>query len=257
MITELTRSKKMVFSLPEATKILGANNKQVKKLLHDLVNQGWLNRVEKGKYFLIPLSVDATKPYTQNQFLIASNLVYPYYVGLWSMLHYYGYTEQLINTIFIISPKRKKDFTLSGVNYKFVKTSARKMFGLTKIEIDGMAVQVSDKEKTILDCLDHPEYCGGITEVVKGIWIAREELDFDRILNYVRKLGNSAVAKRLGYLLETLGIDKKISTENLKKIIKKGFSPLDPLLPKKGRYNTPWNLLVNITKEELLSFRVV
>lgn len=257
LITELSQSKKTVFSLSEVATILGTDNRHVKKLVYDLVKKGWLQRIEKGKYFLIPLTAKATKPYTENQFFIASKLVEPYYIGFWSMLHYYGYTEQLPNTIFIISPKRKKNLFLSGVNYKFVKIPPEKIFGLMEIEINSMPIKVSDKEKTLLDCLDHPEYCGGITEVAKGIWNARNEIDFVKILDYAKKMSNSAVIKRLGYLLEILELDKIFNVSVLKKVIGKGFSSLDPLLPKKGQYNSQWNILVNISKEELISFRRV
>ncbi len=257
LISELTQSKRTVFSLEESAQILGTDSKQVKKLLHDLVKKGWLKRIERGKYFLIPLSADPTKPYTENQFLIASKLIDPYYLGFWTMLNYYGYTEQLINTIFVASPKRKKTLSLLGVYYKFVKTTPEKMFGVTQIEIDNVSITVSDKEKTLLDCLDHPEYCGGISEAVKGIWNARDGVDFIKILDYVRKMKNSAVAKRLGFLLELLELDKKFNIRPLKEIVKKGFSLLDPLLPKKGRYNSQWNILVNTAKEELLSFKRV
>lgn len=257
LITELNRKQKTVFSLSEASQILGIENKQIRKLLSDLVKKGWLRRIEKGKYLLIPLTVDSNKPYTENQFIIASKLVDPYYIGLWSMLNYYGYTEQMMNTVFIASPKRKKDFLLSGVNYKFVKINLRKMFGITEIKINEMPIKVSNKEKTLIDCLDHPEYCGGISEVVKGIWNARDEIDFPRLLDYTKKIGNTTVAKRLGYLLEILELDKRTDIKNLKKAIGKGFSLLDPLRPKKGQYNSRWNLLVNMSNKELLSFRKV
>jgi len=115
LITELSQGGKSVFSLADAAQILKSGNKQIKGLLHDLVKKGWVRRIEKGKYFLIPLNVDVTKPYTENQFLIASKLVYPYYVGFWNMLHYYGYTEQLQNTIFVASPKKKKNLLLLGI----------------------------------------------------------------------------------------------------------------------------------------------
>ena len=257
LISELTQSKRTVFSLEEAAQILGSDSKQVKKLLHDLVKKGWLKRIERGKYFLIPLSADPTKPYTENQFLIASKLIDPYYIGFWTMLNYYGYTEQLINTIFVASPKRKKTLSLLGVYYKFVKTTPEKMFGVTQIKIDTVSITVSDKEKTLLDCLDHPEYCGGISEVVKGIWNARDEVDFAKVLDYLKQVKNSTVAKRMGYLLEMLELDKEFDIKLLKKMIRKGFSSLDPLLPRKGRYNSQWNILVNIPEEELLSFRRV
>jgi len=41
----------------------------------------------------------------------------------------------------------------------------------------------------------------------------------------------------------------------LEKLVKQGFSVLDPLLPKKGRYITKWNLLVNISENDLWTWR--
>ena len=257
LVTELNKSRQSVFSLTEAAHVLGTDNKQVRKLLHDLVKKGWLKRIEKGKYFLVPLDVDSTKPYTENQFLIASKLIYPYYIGFWNMLHYYGYTEQLVNTIFVASPKKKKNIMLLGINYKFIKTPEKKMFGLTEIEVNGMSVKVSDKEKTLADCLDHPEYCGGINEAAKGLWNAREEIDFEKMLDYTQRMANSTVIKRMGYLMESLEIEARVPFSNLRNLIKKGFSSLDPSVSRKGRFNTKWNLLINVTSEELLSFKRV
>jgi len=48
LITELARSQKTVFSVDEASQILRADNKRVKKLLYDLLKKGWLRRIEKG-----------------------------------------------------------------------------------------------------------------------------------------------------------------------------------------------------------------
>lgn len=255
LVTELIKAKKVVFTIKEASEILNANNEQVKKLCYKLVQKGWLKRIEKGKYFLIPLEIKTGEPYTENQFQIASILIAPYYIGFWTMLNYYGYTEQLANTVFIASSKRKKSFNLLGVEYKFINTPSYKMFGIVEIKINDAPVNVSDKEKTLLDCLDHPEYSGGIIEAAKGIWNAREDIHFAKMLEYTQNMRNSAIAKRLGYLIELLDLAERFRIERLKTLIANGYSPLDPLMPKKGHYNSRWNILVNISPEEILSFR--
>ena len=72
-----------------------------------------------------------------------------------------------------------------------------------------------------------------------------EELDEAKLREYAAKIGNSAVAKRLGYLMETLGLGDPAA---LRKAISlaPGFSPLDPTLPKRGKHNRRWGLLVNV-----------
>lgn len=257
LLTDLTKNNQVVFSIEDAAIILKKQKSKVWGLLKDLTKKGWLHRIEKGKYLMLPLGVSPEQPYIEHHFIIASKLIHPYYIGYWSMLNYYGYTEQLSNTVFIASIKRKKETTIAGVNYKFISLPEYKMFGLVDIVISNVNIRTSDREKTIIDCLDHPEFCGGIVEAAKGLWSAREDIDFTKLVAYSEKIGNSAVAKRLGYLLETLHLREKIEIESLQRIIAKGFSPLDPLLPKEGRTISRWNLILNISEEELLSWRRV
>jgi predicted transcriptional regulator of viral defense system len=255
LITKLKQDKKTVFTVHDAAKILKIKRANLLNLLKRLADKGWLNRIEKGKYLLVPLEVSPDQPYTEHQFIIASKLVKPYYVGYMSMLNYYGYTEQLSNTVLIVSTKRKREKRIAGVTYKFVYLPRYKMFGKTHLIIENNKVFVSTKEKTIIDCLDHPEYCGGIIEATKGLWNAKNDINFAKLRKYVRKIKNSAVAKRLGYILEKLKMGDKKTIDYLLKSKAKGYSLLDPLIPKKTNFNSRWNLILNIDESEMLSWR--
>jgi len=69
-------------------------------------------------------------------------------------------------------------------------------------------------------------------------------LDEKTLRSYAAKIGNSAVGKRLGFMMETLGLG---DVEALRAAVPlaPGFSPLDPSMPKRGKYNRRWGLLVN------------
>lgn len=255
LIQQLSKRGMTVFTTRDAISLVEINPRNLNKIIHDLVIKGWLRRIEKGKYMLVPLGVDSKEPYSENHYLIASKLINPYYIGFWSALHFYGYTEQLLNTIFIVSTKRKKEITLSGVNYKFIRLKPTKFFGISEVKIEGITVNFSDREKTIVDCLAYPEYSGGIQEVIKGIWKAKEELDFMKLIDYASRMRNSTIIKRLGYLLECLDLRKGVDLNYLMGQVKSGYSILDPLLPEKGTYDSRWNLLINVSKEDLLSFK--
>jgi len=255
LIQNLSKSGMSVFTTKDALKLIDISAPNLNKILYDLVQKGWLRRIEKGKYMLIPLGVDSIEPYTENHFIIASKLISPYYIGFWSALNFYGFTEQLLNTIFIVSTKRKKDISQGGVQYKFIKLKPKNLFGLSAIKISEAIVNFSDKEKTLVDCLAYPEYCGGIQEIIKGLWKAKDEIIPEKMIRYARQMGNSVVFKRLGYLLEVLELNDLSDLENLKNYVKKGYSLLDPLLPRKGSYDSKWNLIINISHEDLLSFK--
>ena len=99
-------------------------------------------------------------------------------------------------------------------------------------------------EKTIVDGLDLPRNVGGIGTVTAALRTSWPQLDEARLRGYVARIGNSAVAKRLGFLMEALGVG---DAEALREAVKlaHGYSRLDPTLPAKGTYNRRWGLLVN------------
>ncbi len=80
---------------------------------------------------------------------------------------------------------------------------------------------------------------------IQTVWLGERLHSIkSHVLKYAVKIGNSAVAKRLGFLMETLGLG---NIEALRKVVilAPGFSPLDPTLPHHGKYNRRWGLLVN------------
>lgn len=256
LLSSLAEARKNIFSLDDVISELGCPYENAKVIVNRLVKKGWVILLSRGKYLLVPLSAGVKSRYTEHEFVIASNLVNPYYIGYWSALNHYGFTEQAPFTVFVATTKRLKNRKILDVDYRFITVSKKKFFGFTKVAVANSTVNISDKEKTIADSLDHPEYCGGIAEVTKCLWNARNEISFGKIVNISLKMGNTAILKRLGYLSEILelkfpeGIALKIRSS-----LGEGFSPLDPLARKKGKYYTRWNLLLNVAKESLLEWR--
>jgi predicted transcriptional regulator of viral defense system len=112
---------------------------------------------------------------------------------------------------------------------------------------------VSDMEKTIIDGLRQPEYCGGITETAKGIWMRRQDLDAGRLIEYAIKMDIGAVIRRLGYVLELYGIGSPEKLGNLRDHLTDTYVKLDPLLPPTGKFIRKWRLHLNVLPDELLS----
>ena len=208
---------------------------------------------------IIPLEAGPEGLYTEHEFVIASFLVNPYALSYWSALNFHGLTEQIPRTVYISTTRRKgkREEEVFGITYKFVVLKKYKFFGITKIWIDNKQINMTDEEKTIVDCLDHPEYCGGIIEAAKGLWEGREDLDPEKISQYTERMNNTAIFKRLGFLSELLEIPwRKTFLGEWKKRISEGYSLLDPTMPKKGKYNSRWKLRINIESHELVEWRV-
>jgi len=133
--------------------------------------------------------------------------------------------------------------------------SDRKFFGTIEVSLDGYRVNISDREKTIVDCLDRLEHCGGIPEVAKALYYGRDELDFAKMAEHARKNGNRAVSQRLGYLMEKLGYGTDDAIALLRENISNSYAPLDTLAIRQGKYVQRWKVIVNVSENELLQWK--
>ncbi len=248
LLSELAENNKTIFTVDDTVKILKEKKSSVTKLLHDLTRNKWLFRISRGKYLILPLEAGVKPEFTEHEFIIASQLINPYYISYWSALNYYGFTEQVSKTVFVATTKRKREMNLLGLKIKFVTIKENKFFGFKKILVNNRPVNIAEREKVIIDCLDLPRNCGGITEVIKAIDSAREELDFKKLEDFAKKMKNYAIINRLGYILELLNIKTNLTSS-------KHYVFLDPLIKKKLSYNAKWKIIENISKTDLLSWR--
>lgn len=196
---------------------------------------------------IVPLDVGVkgADSFIRHNFVIASSLAKPYYIGFWSTLNYYGFSEQIPRTTFVATTQIVKPLEILDSNYYFVELVKRKFFGIKRIEIDRRKINISGPDKTMVDCLDHLEHCGGIDELARAIYFSHQELKLRRMKNYAVKMNNVTVLKRLGYILDKTGL-----LGNYEAIFEgfrpsQGYSLLDPLSPRKGKYDSRWNLLIN------------
>ncbi|MCS7365559.1 MAG: type IV toxin-antitoxin system AbiEi family antitoxin domain-containing protein [archaeon GB-1867-035] len=193
------------FTFEDALRVSGYSRGYLKLILHLLERGGWIERVERGKYVILPLEAEKGR-YTLNEFVVDCMLVEPSAIAYWSALHYHGLTEQIPGVVFVQTTSRKKrrEFIVFNTRYKIVRVVERKFFGFDSLWVEGVRVYVTDREKTIVDCLDKLQYCGGIVEVYKAL---REgDFDWERLSRHLELFGSGAVAKRLAHLTKLLGL---------------------------------------------------
>jgi len=243
-VKNLMRGKKFI-TIEEISKKFQGGKEILWVILSRLEKQGWIERIEKGKYMIIPLGAEKGK-YTLNEFVIGSLLVNPYCIAYWSALHFYGLTEQIPNKVFIQTTARKKkqETKVFGIKYRIVKVKDEKFFGVRKEWIEEMQINITDKEKTIIDCLDKPQYCGEVIEVAKAL--KNENIDRRKLIDYSQQIGNSGVIRRLGYLCDFLRVNI-----NVPEVKTRNYLSLDPTMPHKGPKNSRWRLTINLNEKVL------
>ena len=244
ILANLSYNGKSVFSIRDIKRFV----KDPRDILDSLRRKKWILKIKRGVYAIAPLEAGekGSESYSLHSFTIGSFLVQPYYIGYWSALNYHGLTDQTPPAVYVVTTKPRNSRRVLNTQFKFVTVPNRKMFGTIKVEIDNRKINMSSREKTIADCLDHPEHAGGVEEIAKAIYFAssNSEINFNQLVDCSRRLGNSAVLKRLGYISETLNI-KELSALLSNSKLASGYSVLDPMLPKNGKIRERWKLLVN------------
>lgn len=246
-----------VFTTDDAKDILKTTDSSVWHILNRLVRKNRIERIERGRYLLIPAVAGMDGYWSEYPWVIVPRLVDSYYVGFWTAMNFWDMTEQIPYTVFVATTKRKQNMEYCGQRFEFVTLAEKKFFGFVEEKSGGRdPFNVSSEEKTIVDGLMHSEYCGGMVEVTKAMWNARKSVDWQTVLEMAERVEIDVVLRRLGYLLSVLDIEKDISAK-VRKRIKPG--PRQYLDSMRGRteeieIHREYGLTVNIMKDELLAW---
>ena len=251
LLSQLAGEGLQIISIGDIKRTLGISSNAAREIASRLTKKGWLDRLFPGRYLIIPLAAGENAVYTTHEYLIASHIAEPMYVGYYTALNHHGLTEQVPQTVYTVTPSRAQSREIHGVPYRVATVTEGKFFGYESVSIEGTAVNVADVEKTIVDCADHPEYCGGIRELATAMVTADEQsCSWSTVATYLQRLDNGAATKRIVYLSDLFGIDLP-ERERLVASFTSGYSLLDPTLPEEGRYDSEYRLLINLDTDTL------
>lgn len=258
MLTKLHRYSGGLVTVQDVQKILNIPKDKVLKLLPYLAASGWLKRIKRGVYLLIPLEAMSPSQWTANDWLVATKIFVPCYIGGWSAAHHWGLTDQLFNSTVVFTPQRvrSKETKLGEFSFVLHIVDESKFFGLDTIWQGQNKILVSDPSRTIVDILDTPLLGGGIRHSLEVIsdYFSSKYVDENKLLEYVEKFGNKSVAKRLGYLIEKSNIPVSAAfIEKCQKLKNRGDVYLDPSLPHDGQKDKRWNLIINANIDDFIS----
>ena len=189
LLSHLSATKKEIFTIKDAETAAEINGLRLRKLLYSLAKSRWIKRIERGKYLILPLESGLHAGYHTDPYTMASKLISPYYVGFLSALNYYGITEQISRTTFIATTKNKHPMHFQAQDYRFVMLPKKRFFGIIDEWVGQFKFNISNREKTIIDCLFLPKYSGGLTEVIKAF---KGDPDLKKLYDYALKMDDLA-----------------------------------------------------------------
>ncbi len=234
---------------------VGLKDAYLVEALYHLRRNNWIVSLRRGLY---ALSSTASGVGVTHEFEVAAALVSPAMISHWSAMNYHGLTEQIPRDVFVLTttdtwiPRPRKDraarsvsgFPVGNTLYRFIQVKPDRFFGGGQRWIGEVRVSITDLERTLLDGLSMPRYCGGFAEVLHAVQVGMDRLNIELISDYAVRLGVTT-AKRLGWVLESQGVPRS-ELAVLAELPVKGYCKLDPTGPRKGSCNSRWMIQENL-----------
>ena len=185
---EIITREELIKIIKKFTKI-----KYIQLMIEKLQKKKRIVSIKRGVYMVIPLRAIDKKFSLDNYQLADYLLKEDYYIGLYNAFNLHGFTEQIPTKLFVFNTKYSADKKILHYNFKFFKIKKDKLFGIIKEKYP-----YSDKEKTIIDVLEYPEYLGGLSEVID--MIKQTKYDKVRLIDYAIKYNSIKIIKLVGLL---------------------------------------------------------
>lgn len=219
-------------------------------VLSRLAKKGWLQRLRRGMYAVVPLSAQSPRVAIDDPLAAAMKLFDPCYISGWTAAEHWDLTEQVHNAVVVYSarPQRRSTHSMAGVTYRVRHISPDAIFGTTKLWSGTIAVEMANVHRTVLDILNAPEMGGGgrqMIDIVRAYW-GKLEADPQALLNMALRLGGGTLFKRLGFTTEMFGKADEGWIKACRDHLSTGVSLLDPAGPNRGPIITRWRLRINL-----------
>lgn len=227
-----------------------------RKIAHDLVAKGWLQRVGRGRYLLAPSRFGPGRTPDTDPLRFGARVVLPYYFAFATAAELHGLLPQASRVYYLASTRRTGTRFVHAAQFRVVTMRPSRFFGTRRLARRGEELVVSDRERTVLDCLSRPEFSGGLGGVLQVLSSAAGRLDWGRMQAYLDRLGRRSLALRLGYLLELLPVRARPPRRWLDRLAARRREPYVPLgrpkeFGRRGPRDRRWHVIENVPKAVL------
>jgi len=232
-------SEKIIFSFEDAKEIFKKDSTTY-SALRRLVKKGLMMKIRSNLYSCVNAS---TGYIYANKFQIASNINKSTYISHYSAFDFYGYTNQVYNTVYVSSASHFNSFEFDGIRYQYVKSTGD--FGVYE-PIHSKKIKVTDIERTIIDAIHHIEKISSLDELLNNMELITE-INEQKVLLYLKHYNTQSLYQKVGFILSLHQSRLNISSEFFEKLdqhIKKSVRYLNSESEYKGKYLSKFQLVV-------------
>jgi predicted transcriptional regulator of viral defense system len=255
VVLALAEQNRRAIAREEVVRLLGISPQAADHVIRSLRRKGWLERAGWGHYLLIPPDQGPEALGESNLLALASQIADPYYIGFGTAAAHYGLTTQHRRLICLVTPKHIRHHLIQGTEIRIINLGSRRFFGFGTVDALGFPVMMSDREKTVLDCIERPELAGGIGETAQIFATAARRFEWQTASNYLDRIGSASLVRRFGFLADH--IKAQLPDKLYARLQKAAGRPGSSILgPRKAEgdvigYNAKWHLTVNVTTAKL------
>jgi predicted transcriptional regulator of viral defense system len=241
-----------VFTIAELREFfsLSHGNREASDMIRYNKKMGRIGRIKDGLYFSVRpgQSVQHT---SVDPYLVASKLAPDAVLAYHTALDLFGFGHSIFNTYYYFSNRFHPALRFQNGHFRAVVTpeklqkKSKVNFGTEKVERLGMKFLITGKERTLVESLERPQYCGGFEEMYRSL----EKIPYlqaDVILQYLELRQQKNLYARVGFFLEQHRNDFNVEESFLERLAQD--IPKQPVYwvseRKGGTLVKRWNLIV-------------
>ena len=208
-------------------------------------------RVRRGLYAVVPPGANPSA-YPIDPYLVAAKLTQDAVLSHHTALEFHGRAYSVWHHLIYSASRPVGSLTFRSQVFrgaKFPKAllrSGTEHFGVLNSERSGVAMRVTNLERTLVDVLHRPDLSGGWEE----IWRSLESVEFfdiDQVVEYALLLDNATTSAKVGFFFEQYREALMVEERHLRPLRdRRPQQPhyLDRTRPQPGCLAPDWNLVV-------------
>ena len=217
--------------------------------LYQLKRKNKIAQIRQNFYVIVPPEYAAFGTLPPDLFIdsMMKYLEKKYYVGLLSAAALHGAAHQQPTTFFVMSEfPAPRNISNNKLKIKFFSKQNLIEYGVIQKKTPSGRINVSSPELTAFDLLDNINQFG-INRIATILMELYEVMLPSKISKMAKLVDNKASIQRLGYILENIVGEVKLSNALYKIITKVNYTnvALSPLKKKAGKLNDKWKIIIN------------
>lgn len=242
-----------VFGRAELAKAVGRHpgDRAITELLKYHLGAGNIRRLARGVFASVPKGTLAATG-SVDRFLAASRLRIGAVIAYRSALELHGCATTETKEVQLIASGEPGLVETSDLACRFVSPPSHHSpsEGVTTVDRQGLAINVTTLERTLVDLFDRYDLAGGAEDLFRSLDLVVERdhpLDVDTLIDFARRRGNAAAVGALGYWLyherHRLGV-ADTALEDLRSLAPHHSRYALGATPGRGRAATGWHVIL-------------